>query len=135
MTTHTITISATNEKPTPLTIIDDEGHNAHTDEGDKALTTELDNRDVIVWIIDGESDITSIDAITQLKTRILNFNKIIQVFVNPPVPVDDNSGNWCAQIELESPWTELIVEYTITYTVGGKQYTQDPKLQIKKPRD
>ncbi|MDY2586594.1 hypothetical protein [Winogradskyella aquimaris] len=129
---HTITIYAKNDKPTPLTIIDDEGHRAHTNDDDKNLTTELQNGDTLKWVIDGQADITSIDAITQLKTPVFGWKVELQVFSSRPSPINDGSGEWSAEIQMPDNFNSALIEYTITYTINGRQHTQDPKLQIKK---
>ncbi|WP_369994579.1 hypothetical protein [Winogradskyella sp.] len=133
MATHTITIYAKNDAPTPLTIIDDEGHRAHTNDDDKNLTTELQNGDTLKWVIDDLADITSIDAITQLKTPILGMKVELLVFSSRPSPVNDGSGDWSAEIQMPDNFNSALVEYTITYTIKGRQHTQDPKLQIRRP--
>lgn len=137
MAIHTITIYAKNDKPTPLTIIDDEGHHAHTNEGDKNLQTVLQDGDTLMWVNDGLSDITSIDDITQLKNHlpVFDIDVMMPIFKRKPELMNDGSGNWSAELKIPGPngnWSGVVAEYTITYTINGKQHTQDPKLQIKK---
>ena len=133
MATHIITLFATKEKPTPLTILDDEGHQSHTNEGDKNLTTTFLKGDTIIWKVDIYSDISSIDAITQLETRLGKIGLILPIFKSAPTLMNNGTKNWSAELRKDISFDSLIVEYTITYTVDGKQHTQDPKLQIRKP--
>ncbi len=145
MATHVITISATKENPLPLTISDDEGHNASTTQDDHDLTTDFQVGDDIIWKVKDGSDITSIDAI--------NFVPIIPADANgptkgrpytllliPPGNDDLTMKIWSAKIDMpdEVPpgvpgskhVTSLPESYTITFTIDGKQYTEDPRIRI-----
>lgn len=130
MATHIITIFATNSSPSPLIISDDENHTASTADGDKNLTTNLLDGDTIKWVNGFGSNISSIDAVTQGTVTFGGHTGKFPAFKAPPVKGDD--GSWSAIAQLGQNITMVNIEYSITYTINGKQYTQDPKLQIRK---
>lgn len=130
MATHTITIYATNDVPSPLTISDDENHSASTKEDDKNLTTNLQDGDTVKWVNGSGSEITSIDAITQGTITWGGRTGKMPAFKADPVKGDD--GSWSAIAQIGSSVTDMTIEYSISYTVNRKQYIQDPKLQIRK---
>ncbi|WP_353779999.1 hypothetical protein [Winogradskyella sp. 3972H.M.0a.05] len=132
MATHVIWIYATNQRPYPLSIVDDEGHMAVVDDKIRELKTELVNGDIVKWVINTGSNITGIVDIKELKTRILDKDVLLPVFKIPPAPTNDGLGSWAAEVQMPDSYVQAIIEYTITYTVNGKNYTQDPKLQIRK---
>lgn len=128
MATHTITIYATNELPTPLTISDDEGNRATTAKDDKNLTTSFKNGDTVKWVIDPNSNISSIDAITQATVTWGGHTGKVPIFRADPAM--DRDGSWSALIELSGGLIGATQEYSISYTVNKKQYVQDPRLKI-----
>lgn len=123
MATHIITIYATQEKPYPLSIGDDEGHLSSTDKGDKAIETLVYQGDTILWTINPKSAIERIDDIKISDTSFIE---------SEPSKSTKFPGSWTCKIksgkESITGWTE----YTITYTVRGVTFVQDPKLQIRK---
>ena len=146
MATHVITITSTKEQPLPLTISDDEGHRASTTIGDHDLMTDFQVGDIIRWKVKDGSDITSIDAINVVPLIPPDANGPTQgrpytLFRIPPGNDDMTMKVWSTEIDMpgEAPpsvpgskhVTSFPESYTITFTVDGKQYTEDPKLRIK----
>ena len=132
MATHIITISATTDNPTPLTISDDQGHSSSTHSGDASLTTEFTAKgDDVLFVIDPNSDITSIDRIDVSPLHILGVS--ITLFSALPRPSNDGTTNWYGQLLKQSDnWHgEVTEKYSITYTVNGQSYTEDPRIRIK----
>jgi len=115
---HHIYVKATNSKPFPPEISDDENHYANTEEGDKELTTELGPGDTVSWVKQG--DIESIKKVYVTSGQDL--------FIEDPVEQSD--GSWQATtVEDLDPGSTC--EYEIEYYVESKKYTQDPKLTLK----
>jgi len=132
MATHTIWIYAKKDLPYPLSISDDEGHLSTTESASKELTTELVNGDLVKWVIHPLSDITAIVNIEESKTKIYDMKVVLPIFKTLPAPTNDGDGSWSAEMQMPDNYIKATSEYTITYTVNGQNYTQDPKLQIRK---
>lgn len=118
-TTHTITVSATTGNPAPPTISDDEGNRGNTLTGDRDLTTQVSNGNIVKWVKGG--DIASIDSVV--------YTGGSNLFASGPSQNKD--GSWQGVIGNLPSGTEE--EYTIRYTVNGatgNPYSQDPKLRM-----
>ncbi len=127
MPTHIVTISATKTNPNPLTIVDDEGHEAHTTKGDEELKTLVQPGDVVKFQIAKDCDIQSIDNITR------NAGSATSVFEHDPFKNPD--GSWevhikAANVKEDAPHEGDTAAYTFAYTVDGKAYIEDPKIAI-----
>ena len=111
----TITISATTDAPSPLTINDGTSVGS-TDSGDQNLVTKVNSGDTITFKIAG--DITEIIAI-QLKPGSPD------LFSTDPT----SSNGWTGVLGSKSTNTE---SYNILYKVRGHYdvYTHDPKIQF-----
>lgn len=114
MSTITITISATSDAPFPPTIADPVNR---TSTNDKNFVTDVKAGDTVIFQKGG--DITEIIAITD--------NTKTCVFASGPNQQAD--GTWKGTIKSNSEDEE---SYTITYSVGGTIYSQDPKIKINK---
>lgn len=121
MSQRLILISAMKAKPYPLAISDYSDNGANTIEGDKNLTTPVQPNDIVTWVHAG--DITSIDAITAEADSS-------DLFTSPPIRLEN--GTWSGVISPKAKEKDLEA-YQLQYTVDGKQYTQDPKIQIHIP--
>lgn len=113
---HTVTVSATTANPFPPSLSDDEGHQADTAEGDKNMTTLVGPGDSVTWAKGG--NISSLD-------NVFETNGVDLFIVDPS---QENNGTWIGIVGSLPPGTEE--EYSITYTVQGKSYTQDPRLRM-----
>ena len=115
-TVHTITISASNANPKPPTLTDEKGLTSSTDEGDRNFTTLVSNGQLVKWVKGG--DVTDITGINQESGSNL--------FTAGPAKQSD--GSWLGTIgNLAANSQE---SYSISYTVNGQNYTQDPKLKM-----
>ncbi len=126
-TTHKIYLYATNEKPYPLSLSDDDGQLSTTKDGDKAFTTVAKTGDTLRWIINPESNIQKIDNV--------KFADPLEFLDGHPALANDGSGNWIATVKRGEGLVEGYTEYKITYTVNGVPFIQDPKLQIRKSKN
>ena len=114
---HTVTVSATIAVPKPPSLSDDEGHQADTEDGDKNMTTLVGPGDVVTWQKGG--NISSLDNVFETAGTDL--------FIIDPSK--ENNGTWVGIVgSLPSGAEEA---YSITYKVGGKSYTQDPRLRMQ----
>ena len=109
----TITFSATNANQFPPTITDGT-LTTSTESDDRNLTTDVGVGDTVIFQKGG--DITSIDAIT--KTDGSN------LFSTMPTA----RNGWTGVIGSLASTTEE--SYSVTYTIGGVPYVQDPKLRM-----
>ncbi|WP_273273549.1 RICIN domain-containing protein [Maribacter polysiphoniae] len=114
---HTVTVSATIANPIPPSLSDDEGHQANTGPGDAAMTTEVGAGDTVKWVKGG--NISSLDNVFETAGTDL--------FIVDPS--QENNGAWVGIVGTMPPGSEE--EYNITYKVGGKTYTQDPRIRVK----
>jgi hypothetical protein len=113
--TFTIIFTATKENQFPPVIND--GANISNPGSDDNFVTDVTLGSTIIFRAGG--DITSIDGITVEAGG--------NVFSDGPKKQDD--GTWQGTIENSSSVLES--GYSLTYTIAGEQYTQDPKLRIK----
>ncbi len=119
MPTHTITITATNANPYPLSISDDEGNTANTETTDAALTTKISAGDTVIWVPAG--NISSID-------NIIDKSAPLNLFSAGPANMNDGTGRWSGTVGTQPSDTEE--SYSLVYTVNGVQHTEDPKLKM-----
>ncbi len=130
MATHIVTISASNERPKPLTIVDDEGHEAHTKEEDERLTTVVSPGDTVKFQIKKGCGIQSIDAIKRIKANG-PWSKVVDfMWVFKKAPHKNPDGSWQVPILSMGPLDGHTVSYTIAYTVNGEKFIEDPKIAI-----
>jgi hypothetical protein len=102
--------------PFPPTLADDKGNVSITEPADQDMTTMVSPGDIMIWQKSG--DISSIVAITETGG--------VDVFsINPAQQAD---GSWQATVGTMPSGSEET--YSITYTIGGVTYTQDPKLRM-----
>jgi type II secretory pathway pseudopilin PulG len=113
---HTVTVSATIQNQFPPSLSDDEGHQADTADGDKNMATLVGPGDVVTWQKGG--NISSLDNV--FETGGTDF-----FIVNPS---QENNGTWVGIVGSLPSGTEE--EYSITYTIQGNSYTQDPRLKM-----
>lgn len=116
---HTVTVSATVAVPEPLTLSDDEGHQANTGPGDAAMTTIVGPGDTMTWKKAG--NISSLDNIFE-KTGTNSDLFIID-------PSQENDGTWVGIVGSMPSGTDEA--YSISYQVAGNPYTQDPRLIMR----
>ncbi|HMP30640.1 MAG TPA: hypothetical protein PKD85_13630 [Saprospiraceae bacterium] len=125
----TITLSATNAVPEPLTITDTEGHTANTSEGDAALTTFASRGDTIRW--DRIEGITAIRIYRKSGPNL--FSRL-----TPPDNGLPQAATWVGVVDANALFNQL-ESYSIDYYVTGqnnpdgtnKLFTQDPRIEIK----
>ncbi|MBT8300845.1 MAG: hypothetical protein HKP39_12375 [Eudoraea sp.] len=114
-----ITVNVTSGTTAPLLISDDEGHSSTTAAGDTNLTTTVDQNDLVTWNIEPGSTITSI--------RIVEKEGSENLFDPDPTGNADNTI-WTGTIGSKA--SKTVESYTIFYTIGGTEYSQDPRLQM-----
>lgn len=138
MATHTISITATNANPLPLTIRDDEGHTASTHDDDANLTTEFKVDDTVIFMVseDAGNQIRSIDSITVNELTDSNGTKY-NLFTSGPASQNSSNTSWAGTIGspgvgISDHYESPAESYTITFTMqDGTQHTEDPRLKIK----
>jgi hypothetical protein len=129
MALHVITISATKEKPHPITMTDDEGHSGHTTREDERFTTSVDPGDTLNWVI---SEGCAISEIEKIKVEEPGLDK--EVFAKDPY--QNEEGVWEAvAANKNQAINDAVAQYTISYIVDGKEYTEDPRIKMHSPKD
>jgi hypothetical protein len=88
---------------------------------DDGLTT-AEAGDTVTWLINGNSGVASITAITEIDG--------VDVFTPNPTPM--NSTCWEGSINPVPPSSEVTETYTINYLKVGDAtiYTSDPKIRV-----
>lgn len=119
-----IYIYATENNPDTLNIVDGQGHCSNTKEMDIEFCTNLRTGDFVNWVVlDFEGN--AISAVDDIKMA----HGDNECFKIPPAPNPDDENVWSAEVGHVSG--DVTLEYTIYYTVGEKQYSQDPKLRFR----
>ena len=116
MAEHTITMTVAAGTTGPLILSDDEGHSASTTTNDQNFTTNVGQGDTVTWNIGAGSTITKIQVVEDTG----------DLFSTNPAPAD---GGTSVSGVISSTATGGDT-YTINYSIGSAQYSQDPKLQM-----
>ena len=105
---------------------DSEGHNP----GNDNVTTTVSLNDIIIWQLDSNSGLTSLDGITKTVATDPSFDpKAVILLVSTP---SGSNNVYTGTVVSISPGKDKYENYKIGYTVPGTNGTQwdDPKLQI-----
>lgn len=114
--THTLTVGASVAIPFPPTLTNESGFTSITEEADQNTTTVVSPGDIVIWKKSG--NISSIDAVTETGgSDVFSIDPALQP-----------GGTWKATVGTMPSGT--VESYSITYTIAGVTYTQDPKLRM-----
>ena len=105
---------------------DSEGHNP----GNDNITTDVGLGDKIIWQLDSNSGLTSLDGIKQTEPTDPSFDpNAVNLLVSTP---SGSNGVYTGTVVSTSPGKGKYEKYKVGYTVPGTGRTQwdDPKLQI-----
>ncbi|OMP30756.1 hypothetical protein [Mangrovimonas sp. DI 80] len=116
----TVSLKNSNSNPPKLKLKDSLGD----DPGNDNLTTEVSTGDIITWVPDYSSGISSLTGIT--KKPDSDYDLLNQD------PLKDSSGNYVGSVVSTSPKKGAIETYSIGFTIDGDSasYSDDPKLKI-----
>lgn len=99
-----------------LYLRDSEGH-----VGKNTITTDVQAGDEVEWVL-GEG----VDEITNIYPKSGSQN----IFSDGPIKQED--GSWKGKVKDTVTGSE---SYSIDYTIAGSAFSDDPKLDVKPPRD
>jgi len=109
-----------------IKVRDSEGH----DPGNDNITTDVSPGDTVIWQLDSNSGLTSLDGITRTVSSDHSFDpNAVDLLVSTP---SGSNSVFTGTVVSTSPGRGKYEKYKIGYTVPGTIGTQwdDPKLQI-----
>lgn len=117
MAQRTIYVSRKNDTSHHIKLRDSEGNNP----GNDKITTLVDTNDTVTWELDTDSGLTAI-------TKVHKKSDTHQLLTAEPHK--GNSGKWVGTVVGTSPGKGKEEKYKIYYTIGDKEYHDDPILQM-----
>lgn len=116
MAQRTIYVSRKNDTSHHLKLRDSEGN----DPGDDKITTLVDTGDTVTWQLDKDSGLSEI-------TKVKKKSDTHQLLTAEP---HGNNGKWVGTVVGTSPGKGKQEKYKIYYKIEGKEYHDDPILQM-----